>query len=137
MTPDVLLQEINKAMIDLVPEGAANRLAGETIPQLSHLCFKFKSEADYRATIESAQHLGVINHKEFGGKEITWCRLNAPILSLEWLELVQPKTESNAYNGLTAIGYAVPELATAVKIQSADGKITFRYQPKHAAQLAQ
>lgn len=136
MTPDALLHAINTAMNGLAAEGAAHRPAGNTLPQLSHLCFKFKSEADYRATIESARHLGSVNHKEFGGKEITWCRLNAPILTLEWLELVQPKTETNAFNGITAIGYAIPELTDVVKIKSSDPAVIFRYQAPHANTLA-
>lgn len=137
MTPESLLNEINVALRVYAPEGASQNPTPGAIPALSHLCFKFKSEADYRTTIQSAQNLGAITLKEFGGKEITWCRLSAPILSLEWLELVQPKTEANAYNGLTAIGYAVPALKDVVKIQSKDGKITFRYQPLHAKELAQ
>lgn len=132
MTLD-LLHEINCALKTYAPEGTAQNPAAT----LSHLCFKFKCEADYRTTIESARGMGVIHHKEFGGKEITWCRLTPPILSLEWLELVQPKTENNAYNGVTSIGYAMSTLNDVIKIQSKDKKITFRYQPRHASELAQ
>lgn len=133
MTPDVLLQKINHAVVTYVAEGAAHHADA----QLSHLCFKFKNEADYRTIIESARTLGAITHKEFGGKEITWCRLNAPILTLEWLELVQPKTEANDFNGVTAIGYANPAIKDVVKIKSSDDAVLFRYQSLHASVLAQ
>ena len=102
-------------------------------PVLSHICFKFTDMTSYQEAIEAAKELGTVSNEQFNGKEISWCKLDNPIksddLTLEWLEMVEPKIEKNAFNGITSIGYYVPELADVVKIQSIDEAILYRYQP--------
>lgn len=113
---------------------------GEVTPALSHVCFKFGSAADYAAAKAMAGDLGAVIRKNHNGKEIVWCRLHDPVqskgLRLEWLELVEPKGEPAAISGISAIGYAVSGLAEVVKIPSRDGGVIFRYQSRHAAELA-
>lgn len=109
-------------------------------PVLSHLCFKFRDQAAYESAVAAARVIGAVTQKDFKGKQITWCRLHQPIpagaLRLEWLELVEPAGAPNPDNAVTAIGYAAGYLTDVVKISSADGKIVFRYQARHAAELA-
>lgn len=109
-------------------------------PALSHLCFKFRDHAAYESAIAAARVVGTVTQKDFKGKQITWCRLHQPIpaddLRLEWLELVQPADTPHTDNGITAVGYAVAGLADVVKIPSPDGRVIFRYQSHHAAELA-
>ena len=107
---------------------------------LSHVCLKFTSLESYAGYVEAARELGRVTQEEFNGKQITWCKLNAPLqqgaLRLEWLEMVEPKVEKNAFDGVANIGYCVPELKSAVKLSSADNAMTFRYQSQHATQMA-
>jgi predicted metalloenzyme YecM len=107
---------------------------------LSHVCFKFSSMEAYADYVAAARELGRVTQEEFNGKQITWCKLDEPLkngaLSLEWLELVEPRTEKHAFDGVANIGYAVPGMAEAVKSSSADGKMTFRYQKNHASAMA-
>ncbi len=108
-------------------------------PRLSHICFKFPDDAAFRQGIANAEKLGGVTHRSFGGKEIIWCKLHEPALAgsltLEWLELVEPEMGQTPH-GVTAIAYAVPGLDSVVKIPSADGTVTFRFQGRHAAELA-
>ena len=108
-------------------------------PRLSHVCFKFPDAPAFRKGVAEAGTLGALTHKSFGGKEIVWCRLHHPAvagsLTLEWLELVEPEA-GQAPHGVTAIGYAVTGLEKVIKIPSADGTVTFRFQGAHAAALA-
>lgn len=112
----------------------------EFSPALSHICFKFKSEAEYAAYVVAMETQGAVTRMVHNGKEIVWCRLHSPALHgnlrLEWLELVEPKFEPPAVSGVSGIGYVVPGLPDVVKIPSQDGAVTFRYQPRHAAELA-
>lgn len=112
---------------------------GDT-PLLSHVCFKFASQEAYADYVSAAQALGRVTSEEFNGKEITWVQLAAPLekdgLRLEYLELVEPRTEKHAFNGVANIGYAVPGLAAAVKLSSSDKEMSFRYQSQHAKQMA-
>lgn len=107
-------------------------------PRLSHVCLKFESLAAYAETVKSARELGTVTQQEFKGKQITWCRLQIPAekngLKLEWIELVEPKHETNPFNGVTSIAYAVEKLEETVKISAQDGMI-YRYQNKHAEVL--
>ncbi len=107
---------------------------------LSHVCFKFSSQEAYADYVAAAHEIGTVSQEEFGGKQITWVRLAEPLeqngLKLEWLEIVEPKTEKQAFNGVANIGYAVPSLPAAVKLQSADEKMLFRYQSQHAKAMA-
>ncbi|MEZ0224064.1 MAG: VOC family protein [Alphaproteobacteria bacterium] len=109
-------------------------------PVFSHVCFKFSSFEAYADYVKAAQELGRVTQEEFNGKQITWCRLTEPLkkgdLTLEWLELVEPRTEKNAFDGVANIGYCVPGLADAVKQSSADKKMMFRYQANHAEKMA-
>lgn len=112
--------------------------AGE--PVLSHLAFKFDSMEAYAETVAAAHALGRVTQEQFNGKEITWVRLAAPLekngLRLEYLEMVEPKTERHAFNGVANIGYAVEGLADVKKLPSSDGGTSFRYQSQHARQMA-
>ncbi len=110
---------------------------GDKTPILSHICFKFNSQSDYLKAVDSAHQLGEVKHQEFKGKQITWCKLNTPFekgsLKLEWLELVEPK-KPNTFNGVTSVGYCVPNLKETVKIVSPEESVIFRYQSKHASE---
>ena len=109
------------------------------VPVLSHACFKFTDLESYRRYSDAVLALGVVARQDFGGKEITWCHLRDPWvsggLSLEWLELVEPKQDANLCNAVTSIGYAVPGLQQVVKILSRDDSVVFRYQAQHARDL--
>ncbi|MBI2234817.1 MAG: hypothetical protein HYU57_07550 [Micavibrio aeruginosavorus] len=138
-----LIAQAATALGDYALAGIAAFRAGQgrdsAAPALSHLCFKFRDQAAYQSAIAAARTIGAVTQKDFKGKQITWCRLHKPIpagdLRLEWLELVEPVDAPNADNAVTAVGYAVADLADVVKIPSADGKIVFRYQARHAAEL--
>jgi len=84
--------------------------------------------------------MGPITVQEFGGKEISWCHLHEPWMSgqlqLAWLELVEPKLEPHLCDAITSIGYAVPGLPQVIKIPSRDESVIFRYQARHARDLA-
>ena len=118
---------------------SAAGIGGGLSPILSHICFKFKSEAEYAAYLMAVQTQGTVTRMIHNGKEIVWCRLHSPVqhnaLQLEWLELVEPKFEHPAVSGVSSIGYAVPGLSDVVKLPSQDGAVIFRYQPRHAAEL--
>lgn len=109
-------------------------------PVLSHICFKFADLESYRAYKAAAETLGSVSTREFNGKEIAWCRLNAPWqqgnLSLEWVEMVEPRTETHPANTVASIGYAVETIGDPLKYDSDDAGIIYRYQSRHAAQLA-
>lgn len=109
-------------------------------PVLSHVCFKFSSLESYADYVAAARELGRVTQEEFNGKQITWCRLSEPLqqgdLRLEWLEMVEPRTEKQASDGVANIGYAIPGLTDAVKLASSDNSMTFRYQSQHAASMA-
>ncbi|MGZ9108966.1 MAG: hypothetical protein ACXW4B_09125 [Micavibrio sp.] len=119
---------------------SAARIENGLSPVLSHICFKFQSDAEYAAYVMAMQTQGTVTRVIHNGKEIVWCRLYSPVqhnaLQLEWLELVEPKFEHAAISGVSSIGYAVPGLSDVVKMPSQDGAVTFRYQPHHAAELA-
>jgi predicted metalloenzyme YecM len=110
------------------------------VPSLSHVCFKFSSLEKYTDYVEAARGIGRVTQEEFNGKQITWCRLTEPLkkgdLTLEWLELVEPRTEKNPFDGVANIGYCVPSLADPVKKSSADKEMLFRYQAIHAEKMA-
>lgn len=114
--------------------------ADAAAPVLSHVCFKFSSQEAYEQYVESAREIGTVTSEQFNGKEITWVKLNEPVVKdgqkLEWLELVEPRAEKNPFDGPTYVGYAVPGLAGAVKLPSNDGATYFRYQSLHATQMA-
>jgi hypothetical protein len=109
-------------------------------PELSHVCFKFSSLEAYADYVAAARELGRVTQEEFNGKQITWCRLSEPLqqgdLRLEWLEMVEPRVERNAFDGVANIGYAVSGLKGAIKLVSSDKVMTFRYQSQHAAAMA-
>lgn len=119
---------------------AAEGKAAQAGAVLSHVCFKFASQEAYADYVTAAKALGTVTSEEFNGKEITWVRLAAPLEKdgqrLEYLELVEPRTEKHAFNGVANIGYAVPGLASAVKLPSSDKAMSFRYQSQHAKQMA-
>lgn len=132
--------QFTAALQNLAHEGVdAYKAQHQGEPRLSHVCFKFPDDAAFRQGIAEAGKLGGVTHKSFGGKEIVWCKLDQPAmagrLTLEWLELVEPEAGQNP-NGVTAIAYAVPELDHVIKIPSANGAVTFRFQGRHAAELA-
>lgn len=110
------------------------------IPVLSHACFKFTDLESYQHYNDAVMTLGAVTKQNFGGKEITWCHLHDPwtsgMLCVEWLELVEPKHEAHMCNAITSIGYAVQDLPQTVKILSRDESVLFRYQAKHARDLA-
>jgi hypothetical protein len=133
-----LKEQFSRAFHQWAQEGI-DRMSAQS-PTLSHICFKFTDAASYAAGVEAARDLGKVTQEQFKGKEITWCHLRAPLkqdgLTLEWLELVEPKSEPAATNGVSSIGYAIPGMKEAVKIPSKDGNVIFRYQSQHAAGLA-
>lgn len=100
----------------------------------SHVCFKFQSTESYKEYVEESKKLGRVIQEEFNGKEISWCALNEPLeykgLVLKWLELVEPKVETNSFDGVTSLGCYVDGLIGTKKTPSADGKMIFRYQPQ-------
>lgn len=108
--------------------------------ELSHVCLKFTSLQSYAEYVAAARNLGVVTQEMFKGKEITWCRLSHPLehdgQRLEWLELVEPRFEQQAFDGVANIGYSVTGLPEAVRIASNDSAMTFRYQAQHATQMA-
>jgi hypothetical protein len=129
---------------------AFNRLAREGVaafrahdaqarPELSHVCLKFRDMAAYHAHVEAAQGLGPVTREIFNGKEISWCRLDAPLrgngLTLEYIEFVEPRAEQHDTDGVSSIGFAVPALDAPVKLPSADPGVIFRYQKNHARDL--
>lgn len=109
-------------------------------PELSHVAFKFTSLESYAETVAAAQVLGTVTHEHFGGKEITWVKLKEPLekggLTLEWLELVEPRDEKNSFDGVTSIGFSVPSLDKTIKLPTEDDNVIFRYQSQHARQMA-
>jgi predicted metalloenzyme YecM len=108
--------------------------------ELSHVCFRFETPEAYAEYVEAARGVGTVTQEQFRGKEITWVKLAQPLekggLRLEYLEMVEPRTERHAFNGVANIGYAVAGLNGVVKLPSADGDMAFRYQSQHARQMA-
>lgn len=100
-------------------------------PVLSHICFKFENINAYKDHVTAADSLGHLKSEIFNGKEITWCKLHQPItkndLRLEWLEIVEPKTERNAFNGVTSLGFYANGLTEVIKIPTMDENIIYRY----------
>lgn len=135
-------------MMDLEKEilKAFNRYAREGVdafksqhenaaPELSHLCLKFGDMPDYDATVVAAGKIGTVMRQQFNGKEIAWCHLQQPLrggnISVEWLEMVEPKLEKNPFSGVSSLGYRVADLPELVKIQSGDDRVLFRYLGRH------
>lgn len=138
-----LTEQITHAFTTLAQQGIDTFIKRHTnlgTPQLSHICFKFTGPESYAAYVASARNIGSVTSQIFKGKEITWCQLHTPLhqggLTLEWLELVEPKEEANSFDGVTSIGYAVPNLSETVKLPSGHPDIFFRYQENHASMLA-
>jgi len=140
------LETFQQQLRDAFEKYAADGVSAYDVPEraqavLSHVCFKFESVAMYQDYVAAAQDTGDVFQAVFKGKEVSWCRLYSPLvqgnLALEWIEMVEPRHEANAFNGVTALGYFVKDLESTVKVPSADERITFRYQPMHAAQLSQ
>lgn len=138
MTPAALKEHFTKAFDTLAAAG--QQKFGDGRAELSHVCFKFKSPASYQATVDTARSFGHVTQEIHKGKEITWCRLAAPLkkgeLTLEFLELVEPKEELNPFDGVTSIGFYVEGLPAAVKLLSADENVIYRYQGQHAREMA-
>lgn len=118
-----------EALRDVAPDNAP-------LAEIGHICLKFTSLASYNAYVDAAHALGPVAQEEFNGKQISWCRLKEPLknggLTVEWMEMVEPKLEQNDYDGVTSIGYRAKFLTETLKIPSADGAMTFRFQPHHA-----
>lgn len=139
----MLMEQTTRAFTALARQGV-ERFTGQypahPAPRLSNICFKFTGPESYAAYTAAARQIGVVTSQIFKGKEITWCKLHTPLrqdsLTLEWLELVEPKEETNTFDGVTSIGYAVPNLTETVKLPSDHPEIIFRYQENHASALA-
>jgi hypothetical protein len=140
MTPDKLREDVSEAFNRHAAAGITAYAGRRDATVLSHVCFKFDSMEAYRETIESAKELGTVTQEEFNGKEISWCKLATPLekglLKLEWLEFVEPRSENHPFTGVSSIGYAVAGLTEPVKIPSDDDRVVYRYQGKHASELA-
>ena len=142
MTPATLTKQFTDVFNAYASDGAARyrETQPDATPVLSHVCFKFSSLEDYAGYVDAARSVGAVTQEQFNGKEITWVKLAAPLEKdghrLEWLEMVEPLTEKHAFNGVANIGYAVKDLAGAVKLQSTDGKMLYRYQSLHAVDMA-
>ncbi len=135
-----LAQQITAAFNAYAAEGVRSWQGDEGRAVLSHVCLKFTGLDAYARYVAAARELGVVTQEVFKGKQITWCRLAQPLehdgQRLEWLELVEPKLEQQAYDGVANIGYSVAGLPEAVRLASKDAGMTFRYQSQHAAQMA-
>lgn len=134
MKPSVLLQQATDAFHLYADKG---RKALDNIsPVLSHVCFKFTDTKAYQTYVEAACELGLVTQEQFNGKEISWCKLQQPLskddLVLEWLEMVEPKVETNAFNGVTSLGYYAADLSQTIKLPTADENIIYRYQSQQA-----
>ncbi len=133
-----LKEQFTKAFQSLAQEGIDSFKDGT--PVLSHVCFKFKGQESYQAYVAAARELGQVSQEEFNGKQITWCKLKEPLkksdLTLHVLELVEPKEEKNAFDGVTSIGYSVADLSKTVKQQTKDANVIYRYQSQHASEMA-
>lgn len=141
-TPASLKQQFSDVFNLYAAEGVArfSQQDASAAPVFSHVCFKFSSLEAYADYVAAARELGRGTQEEFNGKQITWCRLSEPLqqgdLRLEWLEMVEPRVERHAFDGVANIGYSVPGLKDAVKLASSDKAMTFRYQSQHAASMA-
>lgn len=126
-------QQAAAAFEQYAHEGVLGLALAPVTPTISHICFKFQSMESYKRYIEAAERFSLVSHEQFKGKEITWCKLDAPLVKddivLEWLEMVEPKTEQNEFDGVTSIGYVVPGLPDMIKNFSEDKAILFRYSP--------
>ena len=138
----MIKQQFTDAFTQFAREGIArfkNVSPAGPAPRLSHVCFKFKNAEAYESYITAARELGAVKQETFKGKQISWCKLNAPLrkneLTLEWLELVEPRFEQNDFDGVTSIGYCVPGLPEPIKIPLPGTPVVFRYQSQHAAEL--
>lgn len=131
MTNHILLQQATDALARYHQEGLEMLTACPVT--LSHICFKFSDRRSYRQYLEAATKIGAVFQEEFNGKKINWCRLHQPLSqgdsSLKWLEIIEPKPETNPFSGVTALCYHAPGIDQVTKIQSADNEIVFRYQP--------
>lgn len=135
-----LKQQMTAAFNAYAREGTQRWTGGAGAAVLSHVCLKFTGLDAYARYVAVARELGVVTQETFKGKQITWCRLHTPLehdgQRLEWLELVEPKLEQQAFDGVANIGYSVAGLPEAVRLTSQDAGMTFRYQSQHAAQMA-
>lgn len=138
MTPAALKEQFTKAFDTLAADG--QKKFGDGKAELSHVCFKFTSIAAYQETVTAARSFGHVTQEQHKGKEITWCKLSSPLkksdLTLEFLELVEPKEELNPYDGVTSIGFYVEGLPSAVKLPSNDANVIYRYQGQHGRDMA-
>lgn len=132
----LLKQQFTDAFNKYAAEGQGAQKGAE----LSHICFRFASLEAYAEYVAAAREVGLVTQEQFRGKEITWVKLTAPLekdgVKLEYLEMVEPKTERHAFNGVANIGYAVEGLAEVVRLDSSDKQMLFRYQGQHARQMA-
>ncbi len=138
-----LSHQFAEAFIKYARDGIAcfeNEHPEKPLPHVSHICFKFTGTVSYRAYVEAARALGTVKQQMFKGKEISWCKLNEPLhdgdLAVEWVELVEPHTEKNGFDGVTSLGYYVPGLNETIKIPVTGASVIYRYQSQHAAELA-
>lgn len=142
MSPAHLKQQISDAFNAYAVEGIAcfKEQQLDATPVLSHICFKFTSMETYADYVEAARDIGTVTQKYFNGKQVSWCHLKEPLqagkLKLEWLEMVEPCFEKNAFDGVDNIGYMMPKMPAAMKLPSTDGKMQFRCQSLHASTMA-
>lgn len=130
MKAEALLSAVTAAFNAHAQEGIhAWRQSGT--PVLRHICLKFSSLAAYAETIAEAAALGPVVTEEFNGKEIAWCKMKQPLESADntvaWIEMVEPRLETNAFDGVTSIGYSVEGLTGVVKLPSKDAGVLYRY----------
>ncbi len=142
MSSRFLEKQAARSFASYVDEGIACFQAGHPRMTIvpSHICFKFSSLAAYADGVVAARALGDVTWSDVNGRQIAWCRLREPLqaggLWLKWLEMVEPRLEKNAFDGVTGIVYWAPGLETVEKRVSADGKMAFRYQSRDATMLA-
>ena len=135
-----LTDQFTAAITRYAKEGLSAVRLQDGPPVLSHVCFKFADAAAYTETVDAARTLGVITQTTFKDKQVTWCKLTAPLrqdgLTLHWLELVELKGKAAQSSGFSSLGYFISGMNEPVKSSSSDGKIVFRYQGKHASMMA-
>lgn len=144
MNPDSIKQHCHDIFERHGAEGAElfkARHPGKAAAVPSHVCVKFTDIEAYAACKNAANDWGALSVRPYQGREITWCKLRAPLISgetaIHWLELVEPADEPNGFNGVTAIVYSVAELGRVEKITaSEENPLLFRYQKFSAEKLA-